>query len=230
MPPMDATDELKHSPLEKEHAALGAKLGPFGGWLMPIEYQGALTEHRAVRERVGLFDLTHLGKVEVAGPGALGLLQGVVTNDVSAVKVGRAQYNLVLNEGGGVIEDLIVYRLGPDRYFVVPNASNTQRVLQILGEANAPDRVHLMYHQDWCFLAVQGQRSPSIVTSLFPEAAELTFMRCAESAFAVKRYFPSRVVQRGAPCPASTTAAKAPFRKSPSWLECANVMSAVPSG
>src|SRR5947209_5680412 len=183
MPPMDATDELKHSPLEKEHAALGAKLGPFGGWLMPIEYRGALAEHRAVRERVGLFDLTHLGKMEVAGPGALGLLQSVVTNDVSAVEVGRAQYNLVLNEGGGVIEDLIVYRLGPDRYFVVPNASNTQRVLQILGEADAPDRVHLMYHQDWCFLAVQGQRSPSIVTSLFPEAGELSFMRCAESAF-----------------------------------------------
>src|SRR6266480_3076317 len=183
MPPMEAAPDLKHSPLETEHAALGAKLGPFGGWLMPIEYEGALAEHRAVRERVGLFDLTHLGKVEVAGPGALGLLQGVVTNDVSAVEIGRAQYNLVLNEGGGVIEDLIVYRLAGGRYFVVPNASNTQRVLQILGEADAPDRVHLMYHQDWCFLAVQGQRSPSIVTALFPEAEELSFMRCAESAF-----------------------------------------------
>jgi len=183
MRPMEASSELKHSPLEKEHAALGAKLGPFGGWLMPIEYAGALAEHRAVRERVGLFDLTHLGKVEVAGPGALGLLQGVVTNDVSTVDVGGARYNLVLNEGGGVIEDLIVYRLGEDRYFVVPNASNTQLVLQILGEADAPDRVHLMYHQDWCFLAVQGQRSPSIVTALFPEARELSFMRCVESAY-----------------------------------------------
>src|SRR5213593_777329 len=100
---MDDTSELKHSPLEKEHVSLGAKLGPFGGWLMPIEYAGAISEHRAVRERVGIFDLTHLGKVEVAGPGALGLLQGVVTNDVSAVEIGQAQYNLVLNEGGGVI-------------------------------------------------------------------------------------------------------------------------------
>src|SRR5512132_2639781 len=116
-------------------------------------------------------------------PGARGPLQGVVTNDVSTVDVGGARYNLVLNEGGGVIEDLIVYRLGEDRYFVVPNASNTQRVLQILGEADAPDRVHLMYHQDWCFLAVQGQRSPSIVTALFPEARELSFMRCVESAY-----------------------------------------------
>src|SRR4026208_2442278 len=151
---MEASSELKHSPLEKEHAALGAKLGPFGGWNMPFEYEGALAEHRAVRERVGLFDLTHLGKVEVAGPGALALLQGVVRNDVTQIAVGEAQYNLVLNEGGGVIEDLIVYRLEPARYFVVPNASNTQRVLQALGEAETPDTVHVMYHQDWCFLAV----------------------------------------------------------------------------
>jgi len=175
--------ELKRSPLEGEHLALGAKLGPFGGWNMPIEYAGALAEHQAVRERVGLFDLTHLGKVELAGPGALALLQGVVTNDVAAVEVGEAQYNLVLNEGGGVIEDLIVYRLEPARYFVVPNASNTSRVLQILADAETSEQVHLMYHQDWCFLAVQGPRSPSIVEALFPESAELTFMRCAESAF-----------------------------------------------
>ena len=130
---MDDPGELKHSPLEGEHSALGAKLGPFGGWNMPIEYEGALAEHRSVRERVGLFDLTHLGKVEVDGPGALALLQGVVTNDVAAIEVGEAQYNLVLNEGGGVIEDLIVYRMHDQRYFVVPNASNTHRVLQVLG-------------------------------------------------------------------------------------------------
>ena len=143
---METVADVRHVPLEAEHLAAGAKLGPFGGWLMPIEYEGALAEHRAVRERVGLFDLTHLGKVEVTGPGAEGLLDGVVTNDVGRIGVGEAQYNLVLNEGGGVIEDLIVYRLGDERYFVVPNAANTQRVLQILGEAEAPDRVHLHYH------------------------------------------------------------------------------------
>jgi aminomethyltransferase len=180
---MDDDVELKHTPLEAEHLALGAKLGAFGGWDMPIEYEGALAEHRAVRERVGLFDLTHLGKVEIEGPGALALLQGVVTNDVAAVAVGEAQYNLVLNEGGGVIEDLIVYRMEADRFFVVPNAANTARVLQILGEAETPDRVHLMYHQDWCFLAVQGPDAPKVVNELFPEAAALSFMRCAESSF-----------------------------------------------
>ncbi len=175
--------ELKRSPLEAAHLALGAKLGPFAGWNMPIEYAGALAEHQAVRERVGLFDLTHLGKVEIAGPGALSLLQGVVSNDVAAIEVGEAQYNLVLNEGGGVIEDLIVYRLEAARYFVVPNASNTNRVLQILADAESQEQVHLMYHQDWCFLAVQGPRSPAIVEAMFPEASGLKFMRCAESAF-----------------------------------------------
>jgi aminomethyltransferase len=174
---------LKHTPLEPLHRELGAKLGPFGGWEMPIEYEGALAEHRAVRERVGLFDLTHLGKVEVVGPGALGLLQHVVTNDVTAIDLEEAQYNLVLNEGGGVIEDLIIYRLGVDRYFVVPNASNTTRVLQILAEAEADDLVHLMYHQDWCFLAVQGPDAPAVVRTLFPEADALSFMRCTESAY-----------------------------------------------
>jgi aminomethyltransferase len=172
---------LKDTPLRAEHEAAGAKMGPFAGWRMPIEYEGALAEHRAVRERVGLFDLTHLGKVEVVGPGALGLLQGVVTNDVAAVALGEGQYNLVLNEGGGVIEDLIVYRLEEERYFVVPNAANTQRVLQILGDAEAPARVHLLYHQDWCFMAVQGPASVQVLGSLFEGISDLGFMQCMET-------------------------------------------------
>jgi aminomethyltransferase len=175
--------ELRVTPLDAVHRSLGAKMGPFAGWLMPIEYEGALAEHRAVRERVGLFDLTHLGKVEVTGPGALGMLQRVVTNDLSTAEVGEAMYNLVLNEGGGVIEDLIVYRLGPERYFVVPNAANAQRVLQVLEEEQAEDPLHLVYHQDWCFLAVQGPGSVAVATQLFPEAADLAFMRCVETQY-----------------------------------------------
>ncbi len=186
MPPMDeptGTEQLRHTPLEAEHQALGAKMGPFAGWNMPIEYAGALKEHEAVRERVGLFDLTHLGKVEVTGPGAMGLLQSVVTNDLAKAAVGEALYNLVLNEGGGVIEDLIVYRLGTERSFVVPNAANAQRVLQIFEETPAEGRVHLMYHQDWCFLAVQGPQSVHVMQQLFPEAGDLAFMQCVESEF-----------------------------------------------
>ena len=183
MPGVDRAPEVKHTPLEGEHEALGAKLGPFAGWLMPIEYVGALREHEAVRERVGLFDLTHLGKVDVTGRGALGMLQRVVTNDLERAAVGEALYNLVLNEGGGVIEDLIVYRLDEHRYFVVPNAANAQRVLQILEETPADDRLHLMYHQDWCFLAVQGPESVHVMQTLFPEAGDLAFMQCVESEY-----------------------------------------------
>jgi aminomethyltransferase len=174
---------LMHTPLEAEHLGLGAKMAPFAGWNMPIEYAGALAEHEAVRERVGLFDLTHLGKVEVTGPGALGMLQGVVTNDLSKAAVGEALYNLVLNEGGGVIEDLIVYRMEPDRYFVVPNAANAQRVLRMLEEAPATERVHLHYHQDWCFVAVQGPDSVPVVSQLFPEGADLAFMECVQTSY-----------------------------------------------
>jgi len=179
----EVQEEQRRTPLEDEHRRLGAKLGPFAGWLMPIEYEGAIAEHRAVRERVGLFDLTHLGKVDVTGPGALGMLQRVVSNDLSRAAVGEALYNLVLNEGGGVIEDLIVYRMEADRYFVVPNAANAPRVLRMLEEEKADDRLHLMYHQDWCFLAVQGPESVHVLTELFPEAADLAFMQCTESEY-----------------------------------------------
>jgi aminomethyltransferase len=179
----DADQELKRTPLEDQHRALAAKMGPFAGWRMPIEYDGALAEHRAVRTHVGLFDLTHLGKVEVVGPGALGMLQRMVTNDLSRADIGQALYNLVLNEGGGVIEDLIVYRLGRERYFVVPNASNAPRVLRMLEEEQADGPLHLMYHQDWCFLAVQGPESMNVMAGLFPEAMELAFMRCYEAEY-----------------------------------------------
>jgi aminomethyltransferase len=97
--------------------------------------------------------------------------------------VGEALYTLVLNEGGGVIEDLIVYRLEPERFFVVPNASNAPRVLRMLEEERAEDRLHLVYHQDWCFLAVQGPESVHIMTKLFTHAADLAFMQCAESEY-----------------------------------------------
>jgi aminomethyltransferase len=182
--PSSATERtLKRSPLEAIHRALGAKLGAFGGWDMSIEYEGALAEHRAVREGVGLFDLTHLGKVDVTGPGALEMLQGVVTGDLSRIAVGRALYNLVLNDGGGVVEDLIVYRLDERRYFVVPNAANATKVLRMLEEARASRPLHLLFHQDWCFLAVQGPRSVEVTASLFPVAKDLGFMECVEAEY-----------------------------------------------
>jgi aminomethyltransferase len=150
-------------------------LASFGGWLMPIEYAGALSEHRAVRERVGLFDLSHLGKVDVVGPTAFASLQRLLTNDLRKVDVGRAQYHHLLNERGGVEEDLFVYRLGPERWFAVPNASNKDKVVAAVRDAGA-DAVE--DHDDWCFLGVQGPASPDVVASLWPEAAALAFRGC----------------------------------------------------
>jgi aminomethyltransferase len=187
-----ADDVLKHSPLEPEHRELGAKLGPFAGWLMPIEYEGTVTEHRAVRERVGLFDLMHLGKVTVDGPEALDVIQRAVTNDVAKVDVGHAQYNLVLNERGGIVDDVLVYRLGDDRYFVVPNAANTEKVHAILLEEAGGAAVDIVLHPDWCFLAVQGPMSTEVVGGLFPAAGELSYMECTEVEYGSQRLVLSR--------------------------------------
>ncbi len=170
--------ELRRTPLEETHRELDAKLGPFAGWLMPIEYEGVLSEHRAVRGRVGMFDLSHLGKVDLTGGGALGTLQRLLSNDLSRVDVGRAQYNLVLNDEGGVEDDLIVYRLAEERWFLVPNASNTDKVVRMLRDS--AEGADVVSHDDWCFLGVQGPRSLEVVGGLFPESAGLTFMGCTE--------------------------------------------------
>ncbi|MGH2661856.1 MAG: glycine cleavage system aminomethyltransferase GcvT [Actinomycetota bacterium] len=177
---MDAL--VKHSPLEELHASSGAKMGEFGGWSMPIEYAGVLTEHRAVREAVGVFDLTHLGKVDVEGPGAASWLQQVVTNDLSSVAVGGAQYNLVLTEEGGIVDDLIVYRVSEERWLVVPNAANTAAVLEILS-AGAPANVGVAHREDLCTIAVQGPRSFESVGELFPEAERLEYMHSTEASY-----------------------------------------------
>jgi len=163
--------DTRHGPLEGLHRTLGAKLGPFGGWLMPIEYRGVLSEHRAVRERVGLFDLSHLGKVDVVGASAFDALQGLLTNDLRKVDVGRAQYHHLLNERGGVEEDLFVYRLASDRWFLVPNAANKDKVVAALRSRGAA----VVDHDGWCFLGVQGPRSHAVVSKLWRTAVELAF-------------------------------------------------------
>ena len=177
-----ATGEVRHTPLEAEHRALGARLGPFAGWLMPIEYEGTLSEHRAVRESVGLFDLTHLGKVIVEGVGALALLQRVLTNDLSEVAVGAAQYNMVLNDRGGIVDDLIAYRLGETRYLVVPNAANTAEVHRILLD-HAEGSTQTVLRDDLALIGPQGPASAKLVEHVFPEAGALEYMHCGETMY-----------------------------------------------
>ncbi|HWC32158.1 MAG TPA: glycine cleavage system protein T, partial [Actinomycetota bacterium] len=173
--------ELLRTPLEDEHAVLGAKMGAFGGWAMPIEYRGVLAEHRAVREAVGAFDLTHLGKVDVEGPGATAWLQQVLTNDLGRLGVGDAQYNLVLTEGGGIVDDLIAYRVADERWLVVPNAANTEKILAILASETRRDVV-VTHRPDLTTMAVQGPRSPEVVGRFF-DIDGLEYMHCAEGSY-----------------------------------------------
>src|SRR5262249_4956483 len=110
---------LRRTPLYERHAELGAKLVPFAGWEMPAQYEGIREEHAAVRTHAGMFDVSHMGEVEVEGPGALAFLQRVLSNDVAAISVGGAQYSCLSDEDGGVLDDLFAYRLGGDRYLIV---------------------------------------------------------------------------------------------------------------
>jgi len=122
------TPEPQPSPLIDRHEALGAKIVDFAGWLMPIQYAGILEEHRATRSAAGLFDLSHMGELVVEGPGAGAALAAALITDPPALKVGRAQYSQIVAEDGGIIDDLIVYRLGDERFMVVANASNARTV------------------------------------------------------------------------------------------------------
>jgi aminomethyltransferase len=120
--------EVLYTPLYDRHVALGARLIPFAGWMMPVQYEGILHEHRVVRGKAGLFDLGHMGQVQVTGPDSLEFLQYVATNDVSKLEPGQAQYALLTNENGGVVDDIIIYRPNEgEGYFVCVNASNKDK-------------------------------------------------------------------------------------------------------
>src|SRR4029453_14101575 len=118
------TDTLKRTPLYDRHVAAGARLVPFAGWEMPVQYAGIREEHVAVRRAAGIFDVSHMGQIEPAGPGAGALLQRLLSNDVSRLREGGAQYSVLCREDGGVLDDLFSYRLGPDRFLTVTNPAN----------------------------------------------------------------------------------------------------------
>lgn len=118
---------LKRTPLYERHRDLGARLVEFGGWEMPVQYTSILDEHRAVRERAGLFDVSHMGEIRVTGPDALPWLRRMITNDPADLEVGQAQYTMLCYPGGGVVDDLIVYRIDDESYLLVVNASNTDK-------------------------------------------------------------------------------------------------------
>src|SRR5512142_2009309 len=125
---------LRETPLHDRHVALGARMVPFAGWEMPVQYQGVIQEHRAVRTDAGVFDVSHMGELEVEGPTARDLLQSTLSNDIDKLEPGHAQYTLLTNDEGGIVDDLIVYRLDAHRYLIVANASNVDTVYEWLRE------------------------------------------------------------------------------------------------
>jgi aminomethyltransferase len=150
---------LLRTPVYDRHVEAGARLVPFAGWEMPVQYEGVIAEHRAVREDSGVFDVSHMGEIEVEGPRAHELLQGLLSNDLDRVEPGGAQYTLLTNERGGIVDDLIVYRLDPHRYLLVVNASNREADFEWLREREIRGSDVRDVSDDYALLAVQGPRA-----------------------------------------------------------------------
>ncbi|WP_328768495.1 glycine cleavage system aminomethyltransferase GcvT [Streptomyces sp. NBC_00286] len=160
----------RHSPIQALHRSLGATMTDFAGWDMPLRYGSERDEHLAVRTKAGLFDLSHMGEITVTGPEAAALLDYALVGNLGSVKVGRARYTMICREDGGILDDLIVYRLGETEYMVVANASNSEVVLDALAERAAArggfDAVVRDDRDAYALLAIQGPESPGILKSL----------------------------------------------------------------
>lgn len=161
---------MKRTPLYPVYEEYGARVIDFGGWEMPLQFSGIIDEHHAVRHAAGLFDVSHMGQVEISGPGALELVQRLVTNDVAKAATGRALYAMVCNSKGGIIDDLLVFRLGDEDFLLVPNAANTGKVLAHCREvaasygsgATIADKT-----ADYAVLALQGPQAASILAAVY---------------------------------------------------------------
>jgi glycine cleavage system T protein (aminomethyltransferase) len=150
---------LRRTPLYDRHVAAGARLVPFAGWEMPVQYEGVISEHKGVRSDAGVFDVSHMGEIEVEGPTARDLLQKVLSNDVDRLRPGDAQYTLLTTESGGIVDDLIVYRLDGHRYLLVVNASNRDAAYAWLKEREQRGSDIRDVSDDYALLAVQGPRA-----------------------------------------------------------------------
>jgi aminomethyltransferase len=160
---------LQQTPLHDRHVALGARMVPFAGWEMPVQYEGVIPEHRAVRTDAGVFDVSHMGELEVEGPRAHELLQSLLSNDLDKIAPGQAQYTLLTNESGGIIDDLIAYRLGECHYLLIVNASNREADFRWLKEHEIHGSDVRDVSDDHALLAVQG---PHAIERLGLEAAK----------------------------------------------------------
>jgi aminomethyltransferase len=174
--------EIQRGPLEDRHRELGASFAEFSGWLMPVSYAGTVGEHTATRTAVGLFDVSHMEKASVRGPGAAEYVNSALTNDLGRIGPGKAQYTLCCTESGGVVDDLIAYYVSDDEMFLVPNAANTAAVVAAL-QQKAPDGLTITdEHRSRAVLAVQGPKSAEVLDTLgLP--TDMDYMGYADAAF-----------------------------------------------
>lgn len=158
---------MKKTPLYDKHVSLGAKMVPFAGFDMPVQYSGVTEEHFAVREKAGMFDVSHMGQFMIEGPGSVELLQYVATNDVTTLENGKAQYTCLPNGNGGIVDDLIVYKMADEKYFVVVNASNIDKDWAHISKYNEKFGAKMTnISDDMSLLAIQGPRATEILQKL----------------------------------------------------------------
>ena len=173
---------LKRTPLFAAHVKAGARMVPFGGWEMPVQYRGIIEEHRTVRSAVGCFDVSHMGEFEVEGPGALAALQRLTTNDVAALAVGQVQYSLLCHPDGGIVDDLTLYRLADERYLMVVNASNIDKDWTHVTTAVPADGARWRNVSSATgLIAVQGPKAEALVGRLADrDVISIGYYRCAQ--------------------------------------------------
>ncbi len=189
---------LRETPLNAAHRALGGRMVPFAGFSMPVQYSGIVEEHRAVRERAGLFDVSHMGQIHLRGPGAAALAERLLTCRVDTLRSGRVRYGCLCAQDGGVIDDVTIYREADEEFFLCVNAANIEKdlgwILRHAGDVEVEDR-----SETTCLLALQGPRSPDILRNAgFPDASDLRRFRFAYAEIAGASFLVSRTGYTGA--------------------------------
>jgi aminomethyltransferase len=187
--------QLRITPLNAVHRRLGAKMVDFGGWDMPVQYSGILDEHRTVREGVGLFDVSHMGEIEIFGPGALKLVNWVTTNDASKLAAGQAQYSALLYAHGGFVDDILVHKIDDNHFFLCVNSANQDKDYQHMAAHNRFEATVVNAGDRYAQLAVQGPRALETLQKLTPiELAPIRYYHFADSSVCGT---PARIARTG---------------------------------
>src|SRR5258708_35154542 len=190
-----AASALRTTPLNRFHRQMGAKMVDFGGWDMPVSYSGVLDEHHTVRQRVGVFDVSHMGEIEVRGPEALKLVDFVATNAAANLKIGQAQYSALLYEHGGFVDDILVHKVADNHYFLCVNASNQDKDYEHIAAHNPFDATVENAGPRYAQIAVQAPRAIEPAQKLTPlELAPIKYYHFADSAFCG---VPARIARTG---------------------------------